>query len=120
MAQSTKATSVLTSSSGCTITIPAEPNFTAAIQALIFYNGPSLVTINDSVTITGLAQINPLTIPLSEILSGPIYVHENFSQDQASSQGQLLASAVNTAIVITVPALLGGGQTDLIVFYRYN
>lgn len=113
----TKAVSAITSSSGMTMTIPAIPGFTIVIDAIKVYNGPSLISINDAVTIQNTDKGSDFRIPLQQILSEPTYISERFTVDGLEP---IRAISVNMPVSFVIPALLGGAETTMIVFYRYQ
>lgn len=111
----TKAANILSNSSGLTLTIPGVAGVKISILSLLILNGSSFLNIDDNISITNVDQDTPVNIPLGQLATTPTETDINFGEE-----GQyLLASAVNTAMVVTVPVLLGGAYTFIKVDYAY-
>lgn len=112
---STKASSTITSSSGATITIPALASAFIEIQKITINTGPSLVALNDNVTISNIATVGTINVPFAQVLANASYFEEDFATYNAPIQ----SASQGTAVVITVPAELGGADVFVKVDYYY-
>lgn len=112
IATATKAASAVTNSSGCNATLPAMSGGTAQILDLKIFNGSALVAVNDFITITGCLG-GTFTIPLTQILAGATVIDSQFTN------GELVGSAPDTQIQVSVPAVLGGASTTVILNGSY-
>jgi len=109
---STKASSVLTSSSGCTATLPAMAGATGEILSLRIFNGAALVAINDRITVAGL-DCGTFHLPLSQLLAGATEI-----QIEPNDQ-EWIGAAQNQDISVSVPSLLGGAETTVLLYGSY-
>jgi hypothetical protein len=111
-AHATAASTPITLSSGATATLPAVSGQTLYLQKAFVLNGASLVSlVTGDVTITGLSA-GTLSIPIGQLLSQTTQVELDFSTTSGTG---LPASAPNTAIALSIPALLGGAETTLLL-----
>ena len=108
-AVSTAAASSGTDSSGCVATLPPLADITAFLTRLIIFHGPSqAASVLGSVVISGLL-IEDITIHFVQTSSTTSIVNLSFDFSN------IVASDINTAITVTVPALTGAGETTLLI-----
>ena len=111
-ATSTAADSAITESSGCTLTFPGLDGVTAQIVVLKIFHGPSATAANGAVHITGLA-IGDFDIHFVQSPTATSFV------DLIFDFSAMPASGLNTPITIAVPALLGAGETTVLLTGSY-
>ena len=106
-ATSTAADSAITESSGCSLTLPGVEGFTAWLSTLKIFHGPSTIAAQGTVTISGLAG-GDLNIHFVQTPTSTSLVDLDFGTIS------LQASDLNIPITVTVPAILGGGETSIL------
>jgi len=111
VAHATAALTALTSSSGCTATFAAQAGVLLTLSKIIIHNGPALALSPGLVTITGLLT-GTILLPIVQLLNDIRTMELDFST--LSSSG-IPASGLNVAISASLPALLGGAETSIIL-----